>query len=134
MGSVTYEWILREVTEWPYPTKPTWILTSRELSEPDGEGVDVRFAGGEIGDLHDEMLAAAGDRGLWIVGGGDVASQYTDRGLLDELIVTIVPVVLGAGKQLFDRRVEGGPMQLLDTRAFDTGMVELRYEMRREGA
>jgi dihydrofolate reductase len=50
---------------------------------------------------------------------------------LDEVLVTVVPVVLGAGKPLFDHRPPGGPMQLMGTRAFDTGMVELRYELRR---
>ena len=79
------------------------------------------------------MIAAAGERDLWVVGGGNVASQFADRGLLDEVLVTVVPVVLGKGKPLFDRRVPGGPMQLAGTRTFDTGMVELRYEIVREG-
>jgi dihydrofolate reductase len=131
MGSVTYEWILREVTEWPYAGKPTWILTSRALPVPEGEDVDVRFADGDVGDLSGEMLAACGGRRLWVVGGGNVASQFVDRGLLDEAILTVVPVVLGKGKPLFDRRLPGGPMQLLGTRAFDTGMVELRYAIDR---
>jgi dihydrofolate reductase len=131
MGSVTYEWILREVTEWPYAGKPAWVLTSRELPDPHGEEADVRFADGDVRDLCGEMLAAAGDRSLWMVGGGDVASQFADRGLLDEVILTVVPVVLGEGKPLFDRRLPGGPMQLLGTRAFDTGMVELRYAIER---
>ena len=46
--------------------------------------------------------------------------------------MTVVPVVLGAGKPLFDRRLPGGPMQLTGARPFDSGMVELRYEVRRE--
>ena len=75
------------------------------------------------------MLAAAGERNLWVVGGGNVASQFADAGLLDELLVTVVPVVLGEGKPLFDRRPPGGPMQLTGTRVFDSGMVELRYEI-----
>jgi dihydrofolate reductase len=50
---------------------------------------------------------------------------------LDEVLVTVVPVVLGAGKPLFDHRLPGGAMQLMGARAFDTGMVELRYEIRR---
>ena len=73
------------------------------------------------------MIAAAGDRDLWVVGGGNVASQFADAGLLDEVLVTVVPVVLGEGKPLFDRRLPGGPIQLTGTRAFSTGMVELRY-------
>ncbi len=77
------------------------------------------------------MMAAAGDRNLWVVGGGNVASQYADAGLLDELLLTVVPVVLGEGKPLFDRALPGGPMQLTGTRTFQSGMVELRYELER---
>jgi dihydrofolate reductase len=131
MGSTTYEFVLRELTEWPYAGKPTWILTSRDLPRPEGEDVDVRFADGDIRALHPEMVTAAGDRNLWAVGGGNVVSQLADAGLLDEVIATVVPVVLGEGKPLFDRRLPGGPMQLTGTRAFDTGMVELRYEISR---
>ena len=47
------------------------------------------------------------------------------------MCLTVVPVVLGEGKPLFDRRLPGGPMQLIATRAFDSGMVELRYEISR---
>ena len=53
------------------------------------------------------MIESAGDRDLWIVGGGNVASQFADEGLLDEVLVTVVPVVLGEGKPLFDRRLPG---------------------------
>ena len=133
-GATTYEWILGDTAgggEWPYAGKPCWILSSRDLPRPDGPGVDVRILAAEVSDLHGEMIAAAGERDLWIVGGGNVASQFADAGLLDELRVTVVPVVLGQGKQLFERRVPGGPMQLARARAFDSGMVELHYEVDR---
>jgi dihydrofolate reductase len=81
----------------------------------------------DVRELHDEMLAAAGDRDLWIVGGGDVASQFADRGLIDQVEMTVVPDVLGSGKPLFARRMPDGPLQLLGTRAMANGMVELRY-------
>ena len=132
MGSATYEFILDEVPgEWPYRGKPAWILTSRDLPVPDGEDVDVRMVAAQVSDLYDDMMASAAERNLWVVGGGNVASQFADRGLLDELLLTVVPVVLGAGKPLFDRRLPGGPLQLTGTRAFDNGMVELRYEIAR---
>ena len=98
---------------------------------PEREGVDVRIENATVTDLHDQMISAAGDRNLWVVGGGNVASQFADAGLLDEVLVTVVPVVLGAGKPLFDNRLPGGPMELLGTRVFETGMVELRYRVRR---
>ena len=134
MGSVTYSFVLGELSEgadWPYAGKPTWVLSSRELPTPEGDAVDVRITNAEVSELHDEMIAAAGDRHLWVVGGGNVASQFADAGLLDDVLVTVVPVVLGEGKPLFDRRLPGGPMQLTGTRTFDSGMVELRYEVTR---
>jgi dihydrofolate reductase len=131
MGSATYEFVLAELSEWPYKGKPTWVLSSRDLPKPPGEEVDLRIVNANVRDLYDEMIAAAGERNLWIVGGGNVASQFADASLLEEVLVTVVPVVLGEGKPLFDRRLPGGPMQLAGTRSFDSGMVELRYEIRR---
>jgi dihydrofolate reductase len=133
-GATTYEFVLdhlAEDSEWPYAGKPWWVLSSRDLPVPKGEEVDVRIVNTKVADLYDQMIAAAGERNLWVVGGGNVASQFADEGLLDEVLVTVVPVVLGAGKPLFDHRLPGGAMQLMGTRAFDTGMVELRYGIRR---
>jgi dihydrofolate reductase len=131
MGSVTYDFILAHEGKdgWPYAGKPAWVLSSRELPLPMGDTSEIRIGAGAVPDLYDEMIAAAGERNLWVVGGGNVASQFADHGLLDELIVTVVPVVLGEGKPLFDRRLPGGPMQLTGTRPFDSGMVELRYAL-----
>jgi dihydrofolate reductase len=133
-GSITYEFVLDhmdDASSWPYKGKPCWVLSSRDLPVPEGDGIDVRLASAKVTELHDEMLAAAGDRNLWVVGGGNVASQFADEGLLDEVLLTVVPVVLGKGKPLFDRRLPGGPMQLLGTTVFETGMVELRYAVGR---
>jgi dihydrofolate reductase len=66
-----------------------------------------------------------------VVGGGNVASQFADEGLLDALRVTFVPVVLGEGKPLFDRRLPGGPMGLSGVSPRNNANVELSYEVRR---
>lgn len=134
MGSATYEWILDHVDaagegRWPYRGKPCWVLSSRKLRLPAGEGVDVRVVDASVGELYDEMAVAAGDGLLWVVGGGGVASQFADAGRLDEVHVTVVPVVLGAGKRLFERPLPRDSMRLTGTRAFENGMVELRYEL-----
>jgi dihydrofolate reductase len=104
MGSTTYEWILdHEGGRWPYDV-PAWVFTHRELREV--PGAQVTFASGEVGKVHRELLEAAGDRNVWIVGGGDLAGQFADAGLLDEVIVHAAPVTLGAGAPLLQRRVE----------------------------
>jgi dihydrofolate reductase len=134
MGSRTYEWVhdYQGGKDWPYAGKPTWVLTTRgELATFAGDDVDIRFAEGSVRDLYDEMAAAAGDRAIWVVGGGPLASQFAEAGLLDEVRLTLVPVVLGAGRPLFDRALPGGPLQLVSTHPFGTGMIEARYEIRR---
>jgi dihydrofolate reductase len=90
----------------------------------------VRMVNAAVPDVHGEMVASGGSGDLWIVGGGNVASQFADAGLLDEVAVTIVPVVLGAGKPLFDRRLPSGAMQLTGVFPRANGMVELRYAIR----
>ena len=130
MGSVTYEWVLAHGGGWPYAGKPAWVLSSRDLPQPDVEGADVRVVDAQVPDLIDEMLGAARELDLWIVGGGNVVSQFADHGLLDRVEVTVVPVVLGEGKPLFDRRLPGGPMQLISARTFSSGMVGLTYEIK----
>ncbi len=105
MGSTTYEWILAHDGaggRWPYDL-PTWVFSSRRLQAVDG---DVRFVRGAVAPVHQEAVRAAGDRGVWVVGGGDLAGQFADAGLLDELWVQYAPVSLGAGAPLLPRRVE----------------------------
>ena len=136
MGSATYEWMIRNAntvaketgSPWPY-TQPTWVFTSRNM--PLIEGADVRFVNGDVKPIHAEMAAAAGDRNIWIVGGGDLAGQFYDAGLLDELILQIGSVILGKGKQLFPRRVLWPTLNLISTRQMASSMVELRYEIQK---
>ena len=111
MGSTTYEWILdhefagKDPAEWNWPYDiPCWVFTSRELQVV--PGAQIQFVRGDVAPVHAEMVAAAGGRNVWIVGGGDLVGQFADAGLLDEVIVYVAPVTLGAGAPLLARRVE----------------------------
>ena len=77
------------------------------------------------------MRAAAGSRNIWIVGGGDLAGQFHDAGLLDEVIVQVGSVTLGKGKPLFPRRLTSPPLELMSVRQVGTGFAELRYRVAR---
>ncbi|RBY94108.1 dihydrofolate reductase [Blastococcus sp. TBT05-19] len=123
MGSTTYEWVLaHEDGKWPY-TLPSWVMTSREL--PSATGADVRFASGDVRTVHAEMTAAAGGRGLWVVGGGDLAGQFAEAGLLDEVVVSVAPVTLGAGRPLLPRRLD---LELVES-AVNGAFVCARYRV-----
>ena len=77
------------------------------------------------------MAEAAGGKNVWIVGGGDLAGQFYDLGLLDELFVQIGSVTLGAGKPLLPRKITSPPLRLISVRAIGTGFAELHYEVPR---
>ena len=105
MGRTTYEWVLSHEgpdAVWPY-SMPSWVFSHHELQHIDG---DIRFVKGDVSEQFDAMVEAAGGKDVWVVGGGDLAAQFADAGLLDELIVYIAPVFLGAGAPLFPRRQE----------------------------
>jgi dihydrofolate reductase len=99
MGSTTYEWILdhefagKDPTEWKWPYEvPCWVFTHRELTLV--PNALVEFTSADVTAVHAEMAEAAGGRNVWIVGGGDLAGQFADAGLLDEVLVSIAPVTL----------------------------------------
>jgi len=132
MGSSTYEWMLRHSetiseqmeTPWPY-TQPVWIFTSRSLPAP--TGADIRFVQGDVRPVHAEMARAAGGKNVWIAGGGDLAGQFLDAGILDEIIVQVGSVTLGSGKPLLPRRMAGKPLRLMSAQRIGAEFVELRY-------
>ena len=132
-GSRTYEFVLGEMErglEWPYSGKLCWVLTSRELPVVESDGADIRLINGAVREHIDDVMRSASDNNVWLVGGGNLASQFADEGLLDEILVTVVPVVLGTGKPLFNRRL-ARPMALTHVQPFVNGMVELIYNLTR---
>jgi len=125
MGATTYEWVVahnaRTGEKWAYDM-PSWVFTHRDL-EPVADG--ITFTSAPVPEVHAEMVAAAGGKGLWVVGGGDLAGQFADAGLLDEIVTYIAPVTLGAGRPIFPRRYGLRLVELAQNKAF----VCARYEI-----
>ncbi|MGY4719185.1 dihydrofolate reductase family protein [Naumannella cuiyingiana] len=128
MGGTTYRWVLDHLARsggaWEY-TQPTWVFTTRPGGVPDG--ADIRYATGDVAPVHAQMITAAGDRDVWIVGGGDLAGQFADAGLLDEIIVSIAPVTLGSGRPLLPRRLDLRTVEVARNGAF----AAVRYAVER---
>lgn len=105
MGRTTYEWLRAHLERtgepWLYE-QPAWVLSHATL--PGLDGADLRFAQGDVADLHPALAEAAGGKDVWVVGGGDLAAQFADAGLLDQIVISIAGVTLGAGRPLFPRR------------------------------
>ncbi|MGC3993291.1 MAG: dihydrofolate reductase family protein [Propionicimonas sp.] len=125
MGANTYRWLQRELGadgSWPY-LQPTWVFSRSGVEA--WPGADVRVTAADVAEVHAEMAAAAGGKAVWIVGGGDLAGQFSDAGLLDEVVVNIAPVTLGSGRPLLPRHVE---LQVRETHSSGE-FVAVRYDV-----
>jgi dihydrofolate reductase len=103
------------------------VFTHRTL--PAIPGIALHFAEGDVRPVHREMTRAAGDRNIWLAGGGELVGQFADRALLDEILVGIAPVTLGRGAPLLPRRLTSRDLELADV-ARDGQFVRLSYRLR----
>ena len=134
MGATTYQWVLdhEQLLENPqrwqefYADRPSWVFAHRDLAPI--PGADLRFVTGDVAAVHADMVAAAGGRNVWLVGGGDLVGQFHDAGLLDQVLVSVAPVTLGSGAPLLPRRIEG---LRLSGVARNGQMVDLTYDVQR---
>ena len=117
-GSSTYQWVLANDDILAHPEKwqdfhgdrPTFVFTRRAL--PVVEGADIRLVRDSVTAVFPDMVAAAGDKDIWVVGGGDLAGQFLDAGLLDELIIQIAPATLIGGAPLLPRELGADRLHL----------------------
>lgn len=137
-GSTTYEWVLEHEDlvahpeKWPsfYGARPTWVFTTRSL--PAIAGADVRFASGSVMNEWPGIRDAAGDRDVWLVGGGDLVGQFADAGLLDELRISLAPATLERGKPLLPRSLGADRLHLQSARQ-NGQFAELVYTVTASG-
>jgi dihydrofolate reductase len=130
MGSRTYETALSFEAKgfgWAYGDKPTFVLTSRDLPRTRDT---VKFHSGDLVQFVNGQLRPA-FRAIWFVGGGVVSGQCLRLGLADEVRYSILPVLIGDGIAFFDKLDRDIPLHLAEVKAYKSGMVELRYEVRR---
>lgn len=133
-GASTYQWVLEHEDlvahpeKWPayYGERPTFVFTTRAL--PAVPGADIRFVSGSVAEHWDAIRDAAGDRDVWVVGGGDLAGQFLDAGHLDEIAVTFAPATVSAGKPLLPRNIGADRLALVEV-AQRGPFAELRYRV-----
>ena len=130
MGSRTYETALNFEAKglgWSYGDKTTFVLTRRELRKTRST---VEFYAGDLQRLADEQLKP-NFRNIWFVGGGAVSGECLRRGIADEVRYSILPVLIGDGITFFESLDRDVALHLLEVKAYQSGMVALRYEVNR---
>ena len=129
MGSKTYETALSFEAKglgWSYGDKPTFVLTSRELPRTRDT---VQFYSGDLAQFVNGRLRPT-FRSIWFVGGGVVCGECLRLGLADEVYYSILPILIGDGIAFFEKLDRDVALHLADVKAYKTGTVEFRYEMR----
>ena len=124
MGSRTYEHALE--LGWPYGDTPAIVVTRREWPSA---RKSVEFYSGDLKTLVDAKLAFR-YRNIWLVGGAMLCQRFLELGLVDDISLTIAPVVLGEGLQLFDGSLSEERWDLKNVVAYKNGFVELSYTAR----
>jgi len=135
-GSTTYEWVLRHSDILEHPERwgefhgetPVFVFTTRDLPVP--EGANIRLVSGPVAEVLPRIREAAGDGDIWVVGGGDLAGQFLDAGVLDELRLSVAPVALTGGAPLFPRRIESDRLELVSAQAVGQ-FARLIYRVRK---
>lgn len=130
MGSRTYETALAFEAKglgWSYGDKPTFVLTSRQLPRTRDT---VEFHSGDLTQFVNHRLRPS-FKNIWLVGGGVLSAECVRLGLADELRYSVLPVLIGEGIQFFDKLDTDVALHLLEVNAYDSGIVGLRYEIRK---
>lgn len=131
MGSATYLWLKQHLQQdpgasWPYQ-QPVWVMTSQKLTAI--AHANINFASGDIAKLYPTLLQQAAGKNIWVVGGGELAAQFYDAGLLNEIIVQIGAATLLSGKPLFPRQVMGATLTLSEVTQLNAQLVQLVYQV-----
>ncbi|MFD9887689.1 dihydrofolate reductase family protein [Amycolatopsis sp. NPDC059027] len=107
---------------------PVWratpkVVFSRTLTEA---GWNTRVLGGDLGEETAALKREPG-KDILLMGGAELATALTERGLIDEYLIVVHPVVLGGGKHAFPGRPDRFGLELTESRVFDGKAVLLRY-------
>src|SRR5690349_2869990 len=131
MGSRTYETALAFEARgfgWSYGDKSTFVLTNRTLPRTRDS---VEFHSGDLAEFVNECLRPRFNS-IWFVGGGLLSAECLRLGLADEVRYSIVPIVIGDGIRFFENLDCDVALHLMEVKAYTSGMVALRYEVRRD--
>ncbi|HSJ69386.1 MAG TPA: dihydrofolate reductase family protein [Anditalea sp.] len=124
MGRRTYENIKSQVDKVPYIDKDTYIIT-REMRQREGR---IRFYADDPKELVNK-LQMKGGKDILVDGGAEIVRMMLRDDLLDELIITIVPMIVGNGIRLFGDQIQGVDLKLIESKSYDSGLVQLVYKI-----
>ncbi|WP_313813352.1 dihydrofolate reductase family protein [Glutamicibacter sp.] len=121
-GSHTYQWLLEnedllahpEKWQQYYPGVVTYVFTTRDLPVP--QGADVRFVSGDLAAVLPQIREVAGEKNIWVLGGGELLGQFLDLDALDTLAMTVAPAAVRGGAALLPRNIGSDRLELVQAK------------------
>ncbi|UOR04762.1 dihydrofolate reductase family protein [Hymenobacter aerilatus] len=126
MGRTTYEQVLT-FGEWPYATLSNYVFTH---TPPEAKPASVQFVSDDVVGFVTQLRQASGQT-IWLIGGSTLAAPLLAANLVDELMLFVVPRLLGSGISLWHGQDAAGPLTLLRTQTWPDGMALLHYRIKR---
>lgn len=125
MGRTTYEEIIGFGVDWPYANCDSFVVTSDKNYKVKTEKTEV-LNGIDLKVINE--IKSSSKKNIWIIGGGKLISEFINLSLVDEMTLSLIPIILGKGIKLFPNNPSESNFQLLDVKSFNTGIVNLRYK------
>ena len=122
VGRKTYDWVMNHVPEFPHADKNTYVIT-RTPREKIGK---TQFYTGDLKNLVEQLRSESG-KNIFVDGGADLVNALLKEDLIDEIIVSIIPVLLGGGVRLFQEGWNKKDLQLISSKQYEKGLVQLHY-------
>ena len=124
LGRKTYDWVMKQVKEFPHAQLDSYIIT-RTPRQDIGK---IKFYTGNLKEL---VLRLRQERGknIFIDGGAEIVNELFKEKLIDQIYLSIVPILLGDGVRLFKDGLPGQNLRLINSKQFETGLIQLQYDL-----
>lgn len=125
LGRRTYDWVMNQVSKFPHADKESYIITRTRTERPK-EG-NVSFYSGNLKDLVNRLKKEDG-KNIFCDGGAEIVNELLKNELIDELIISVIPVLVGNGTKLFQDGRPEQDVELVSVKQFDTGLTQFHYK------
>src|SRR5688572_25617874 len=125
MGRKTFDWVMKQVPEFPHADKESFIITRT----PRPDFGKTKFYSGDLNELISQLKNSPG-KNIFIDGGAEIVNALLNQRLLDEIIISIIPVLLGDGVRLFKGGLPEQTLKLVSSKQYNSGLVEIHYSVK----
>jgi dihydrofolate reductase len=124
IGRKTYDWVVNQVGYFPEAHLETYVIT--RIKRPDTG--NIKFYSGDLKELMHKLKLNSG-KNIFIDGGAEIVNELLKNSLIDELIISVIPIILGDGIRLFQNGIPEKELKLVGSKQFEKGLVQIHYEL-----